>query len=127
MAEKSLQLLGLARKGGNVAIGEDPVGTAAASGKARLIILAADAAGHTQRRAQSYGSLHHTPVITIDADKEALGAVFGRSSVAMAALTDIRLAKSFLEKLDEPERYSAVLEAVSQKAETMEKRRQTKK
>ncbi len=126
MLENALHLLGIARKGGNIAIGEDPVGAAAHGGKARLIILASDAAGHTGRRAQSYGSLHHTPVISLDADKATLGAVFGRSSVAMAALTDIRLARSFLERLEDPERYGSALEMVAEKAETMERRKQKK-
>ena len=123
MLEKALHLLGIARKGGNIAIGEDPVGTAAHGAKARLIILASDAAGHTQRRAQSFGSLHHTPVVTIDADKTALGGIFGRASVAMAALTDIYLAKSFLEALEDPERYGKELQTVSEKAAEMTKRK----
>ena len=123
MLDKALHLLGLARKGGNIAIGEEPVGTAANGGKARLIILAADAAGHTRRRAQSFADLHHTPVVTIDETKVELGMAFGRASVAMAALTDIRLAESYLKALDRPERYQAELEAVSQKAETMARRK----
>lgn len=49
MDEKTLGLLGIAQKGGNIAIGEEPVGASARAGKARLIILAADAAGHTVR------------------------------------------------------------------------------
>ena len=126
MLENALSLLGLARKGGNIAIGEEPVGAAARGAKARLIILASDAAGHTVRRAEAYGSLHHTPVISLNADKAALGAVFGRSSVAMAALTDIKLARAFLEKLEDPDRYGPVLETVTEKMETMEKRRQRK-
>ena len=127
MAEKSLQLLGLARKGGNVAIGEDPVGTAAASGKARLIILAADAASHTRRRASSFGTLHNTPVIFISADKTTLGGIFGRGSVAMAALTDIRLAKAFLQTLEPSEANIQALQAVSQKADIMQQRKQKKR
>ena len=126
MLEKALHLLGIAQKGGNIAIGEEPVGAAAQGGKARLIILASDAAGHTQRRAASYGALHQSPVITIDADKDALGAMFGRGSVAMAALTDIQLAKRFLEQLEDPERYGPVLETVSRKAETMARRKKAK-
>lgn len=124
MPEKALGLLSLAQKGGNIEIGEEPVGAAARGGTARLIILAADAAGHTVRRAQSYGNLHGTPVVTLDADKDALGARFGRSSVAMAALTDVFLAKAFLEALGQPERYADAYEAVSQKAASMARRRQ---
>ena len=119
MLEKALGLLAIAQKGGNIEIGEEPVGAAARGGRARLIILASDAAGHTQRRAQSFGNAHQTPIVSIDASKDALGATFGRSSVAMAALTDIFLAKSFLERLDGPERYESQLAAVTEKAAAM--------
>lgn len=94
----------------------------ARAGKARLIILASDAAGHTIRRAQSFAALHTSPLIQIDADKDTLGAVFGRNSVAMAALTDVFLAQHFLETLAEPERYGAQLEAVREKAASMKQR-----
>ena len=122
MNEKALGLLGISQKGGNIEIGEEPVGAVARAGKARLIILASDAAGHTIRRAQSFAALHTSPLIQIDADKDTLGAVFGRNSVAMAALTDVFLAQHFLETLEEPERYGAQLEAVREKAASMKQR-----
>lgn len=122
MNEKALGLLGISQKGGNIEIGEEPVGAVARAGKARLIILASDAAGHTIRRAQSFAALHTSPLIQIDVDKDTLGAVFGRNSVAMAALTDVFLAQHFLETLAEPERYGAQLEAVREKAASMKQR-----
>ena len=122
MNEKALGLLGISQKGGNIEIGEEPVGAVARAGKARLIILASEAAGHTIRRAQSFAALHTSPLIQIDADKDTLGAVFGRNSVAMAALTDVFLAQHFLETLAEPERYGAQLEAVREKAASMKQR-----
>ena len=122
MNEKALGLLGISQKGGNIEIGEEPVGAVARAGKARLIILASDAAGHTIRRAQSFAALHTSPLIQIDADKDTLGAVFGRNSVAMAALTAVFLAQRFLETLAEPERYGAQLEAVREKAASMKQR-----
>ena len=122
MNEKALGLLGISQKGGNIEIGEEPVGAVARAGKARLIILASDAAGHTIRRAQFFAALHTSPLIQIDADKDTLGAVFGRNSVAMAALTDVFLAQHFLETLAEPERYGAQLEAVREKAASMKQR-----
>lgn len=123
MLEKALGLLAIAQKGGNIEIGEEPVGAVARGGTARLIILAADAAGHTQRRANSFGAAHQTPIVSIDASKDQLGGMFGRTSVAMAALTDVWLAKSFLEALQQPERYESQLAAVSEKAAAMAQRR----
>jgi len=123
MHERALGLLGIAQKGGNIQIGEDPVGNVARTGTARLIILASDAAGHTVRRASSFASLHETPLVTVDGDKATLGRVFGRTSVAMLALTDVLLAKRFLETLGEPERYGQALDAVTKKAEIMQQRK----
>ena len=122
MNEKALGLLGISQKGGNIEIGEEPVGAVARAGKARLIILASDAAGHTIRRAQSFAALHTSPLIQIDADKDTLGAVFGRNSVAMAALTDVFLAQHFLETLAEPELDGAQLYGVREKAASMKQR-----
>lgn len=127
MNEKALGLLGLAQKGGNVAIGEDPVGTQAKAGTARLIILAADAAAHTVRRADSFAARHQTPLVTVDGDKDTLGSIFGRTSVAMIAITDVALAQRFLELLGQPERYGPQLAAVREKAAAMAQRKKERK
>ena len=44
---KALQLLSLARKGGRIEAGEEPVDTCIRMGRARLILLASDASEHT--------------------------------------------------------------------------------
>ena len=126
MNERALGLLGIAQKGGNIEIGEDPVGNAARAGKARLIILASDAAGHTVRRAGSFASLHETPLVTVEGSKDVLGRIFGRNSVAMIAVTDILLAKRFLETLGDPETYGEALTAVTEKAAVMAQRKKAK-
>lgn len=123
MNEKALGLLGIAQKGGNVAIGEDPVGICTHAGTARLIILAADAAAHTVRKAGSFAARHQTPIVTVDGDKDVLGSVFGRTAVAMTAITDVALAQRFLELLGEPERYGSQLAAVRNKAAVMAQRK----
>ena len=123
MTDRSLGLLGIAQKGGNVEIGEEPVGAVARAGKARLIILASDAADHTVRRANSFAAMHDTPVAVLSADKDALGAVFGRNSVAMAAFTDVFLAERFLLLQEQMERYEAQIQAVHDKAEYMKQRK----
>ncbi len=123
MNDKALGLLGISNKGGKIEIGEEPVGNAARAGTARLIILASDAADHTLRRARSFASFHETPLILSDASKDALGAIFGRTSVAMLAMTDVFLAERFLSLLDEPERYAAEIRAVQDKAAFMKKRK----
>lgn len=122
MNEKALGLLGISQKGGNIEIGEEPGRRSGRAGKARLIILASDAWQAYHSQSPVFAALHTSPLIQIDADKDTLGAVFGRNSVAMAALTDVFLAQHFLETLAEPERYGAQLEAVREKAASMKQR-----
>ena len=125
MQNKALGLLGISYKGGNVEIGEEPVGSAAHAGKARLIILASDAADHSVRRARSFASLHETPLVQIDVNKDQLGAVFGRNTVAMLTITDILLAERFLTVLGD-DRFASELQAVHEKAELMKRRKREK-
>ena len=51
MTDTVLAALGLALRGGNLAVGEEPVAEACRTGKARVVLLASDAAGNTARRA----------------------------------------------------------------------------
>ena len=53
--DKLLNLIGLAKKAGQVAIGEEPVGAAARAKDARVILVAQDAAPGSVRRAMSFG------------------------------------------------------------------------
>ena len=122
--ERALSLLGIANKGGKVAVGEEPVGILCKAGKARLLILASDAAEHTLRKAGNFAAHHDTPLVQIDGDKAAIGAMFSRNAVAMAAISDIALAEGFLKALGEPERYQAQMEAVHKKAEYIKARKQ---
>ena len=52
--EKILSMIGLAHKAGRVEIGEEPVGSAARAKKARIILVAGDAAASSVRRAMGF-------------------------------------------------------------------------
>ena len=54
--ERILSLLGLAHKAGRVEIGEEPVGSAARAKKARIILVAGDAAASSVRRAMGFAN-----------------------------------------------------------------------
>ena len=97
--EPILRLLGLAKKAGRLEIGEEPVGAAARARKARLILLAADAAPNTCRRAAHFGQAGQVLQLTLPTTKEELGFALGRSSCAMLALTDKGFAASLAGKL----------------------------
>ena len=77
-------MIGLAKKAGRVEIGEEPVGSAARSKHARVILVASDAAAGSVRRAYAFAQTGACLCLTIPADKDALGRALGRSSCAMA-------------------------------------------
>ena len=122
METKVMNYLSLARKGGMAELGEEPVGIAAREGKAYLIIVASDASDHTWRRAKSFAAGTDQQCIRLSSTKEAIGFVVGRQSLAIAAITDVRLALAMVESLGQPEKYKASLEVLTAKAEKAKKR-----
>ena len=118
MSGAALNLLGLARKAGRIEVGEEPVGAACRAHKARLLILACDAADNTVRRAAHFAEAGNVLPVTSPFTKDQIGAVVGRSSCAMAALTDAGMAASFLNKLAaaDPEKYADAAQALDAKA-----------
>ncbi len=100
--DRALSYLGLARRGGNLQIGDELVQAAIRAGRARLVIVAKDAGEHTLRRAQNLGQSWNVPVTTGPWSKLDLGLAFGTRSCALAALTEPRLALAFLQAMDSP-------------------------
>ncbi len=113
-----IPFLGLMNKAGKLAIGEEPVGTACRARRARLIIMASDAADNTKRRAAHFAQTGQCPCITIPLDKGEMGSALGRSSCAMAAISDIGFAAALMKKLapSDPETYAPILQTLDQKA-----------
>ncbi len=94
----ALGLLGLARKAGGLELGEDPVGAACRGHKAKLVLLAADAAENTLCRMRRWSEGAKVPCIVLTASKEELGTALGRRSCAVLALTDEGFAKALLKQ-----------------------------
>ncbi len=99
MTSSALSLLGLALRGNNLAVGEEPAAEACKTGRAALVLTAADAAQNSLDRAGRLAELGGVPWIRLPWGKEELGAALGRRLCAVAALTDRGLAGAFAEKL----------------------------
>ena len=99
VTDNALSLLGLALRGGNLAVGEEPVAEACGTGRARLVVTAADAAENSVQRARRRAESGSVPWTRTPWDKETLGLALGRSTCAMAALTDGGLAAALAKKL----------------------------
>ena len=125
MTEHILSMIGLAKKAGQVAIGEEPVGAAARAKDARVILVAQDAAPGSVRRAMSFGQAGACLCLTVPFDKDRLGRALGRTSCAMAAVTDIGFAEAIVKKLAalDPERYAPAAERLEIKARRAAQRR----
>ena len=122
MDNKVLNYLAIAKKGRLIELGEEPVGAVARAGKAYLILVAADASDHTWRRAKSYAAGTEQQCIRLGCTKEEMGFVVGRTSLAIAAITDVQLALALVKALGEPEKYKASLEVLTEKAAKAKKR-----
>ncbi len=118
MTEHILSMIGLAKKAGQVEIGEEPVGSAARAKDARVILVAQDAAAGSVRRAMSFGQTGACLCLTVPFDKDRLGRALGRTSCAMAAITDIGFAEAIVKKLAalDPERYAPAAQRLEVKA-----------
>lgn len=110
--------LGMMKKAGKLSIGEEPVGAACRARKALLLITASDAASNTLRRAAHFAEIGAAPKVSIPLDKGMLGAAVGRSSCAVAAITDVGFAATLLEKLSsiDSDQYQETFQLLNQKA-----------
>ena len=124
---KALNYLSLARKAGLAELGEEPVGVAARYGKAYVILVAKDASDHTWRRAKSFAAGTDQQCIRLDVTKEEMGFVVGRSSLAIAAITDVRMALALAQSAGEVPGSKEALEVLTAKAQKAQKRQQEAK
>lgn len=127
MDEKPLRLLGLARRARRVEAGEEPVGIACRAQKARLLVLASDAADHTERRARSYCRTGKPLIVRVPYTKEELGGALGLGMCAMCCFTDPALALAFVQSLGENDAYTAALDELTRQRDRVTKRRQEEK
>ena len=120
--DKALNYLALARKAGRAELGEEPVGAAARALHAHLIVVAGDASDHTWRRAKSYVAGTDQQCIRLPYSKDEVGMAIGRTSLAIAAVTDPALALSLVQSLPQAEKLAAVVAVLEEKVQRQRKR-----
>ena len=123
--DRTLQLLGIAKKAGLLAVGGDDVSAATRNGKAWLVISAGDASEGTIRRARinaETGNAFHT---VSPYTKFEIGTMTRRGSPGTVAILDAGLACAFLKGLAEtdPEQYKETAERLAQEARKFEERK----
>ncbi len=120
--DKALNTLSLARKAGLAELGEEPVAAAVRGGHAPLVIVAGDASDHTWRRAKSLVAGTNQLCLRINYTKDEVGMAIGRTSLAIAAITDPALALSLVQALGQPEAHKAIIEALSERVKRQRQR-----
>ena len=120
--DKALNYISLARKGGMAELGEEPVGAITRTGKGYLVVVAGDASDHTWRRAKSFVAGTQQQCIRLSCTKEELGFVVGRTSLAIAAITDAPLALALVKSLGQPEKYKDAVAVLEEKVQRLKKR-----
>ena len=119
--DHNLQLLGIAKKAGLVAIGGDATSIAARAGKAKLVLSAADASESAVRRARTNAETGGAVHISVPYTQAELGMITGRGSPGTVAILDAGLAAGFVKGLaeTEPDRYRGPAEKLKEQAETL--------
>ena len=120
--DKALNYISLARKAGKAELGEEPVGAAARALHAHLIVVACDASDHTWRRAKSYAAGTDQACVRLPYTKDEIGMAIGRTSLAIAAITDAALALALVQSLPAPDKHAAVMDVLNEKAQRQRKR-----
>ena len=124
-SNRILSLLGLALRGGNLVVGEEPVEAVARARDARVLLLASDAADNTRRRVEHFAEAGQCLWLRIPFTKAELGRAVGRSSAAVTAVTDIGLANTIVHRLAEldPVKYDEAAAKLELKAKRAAERR----
>ena len=93
-----LGLLGISRKAGKLAFGEEQVRDLVASGKCRVIFLSNDAGDATRRKVERHDI--RVPILTLPWDKETIGNAIGiKRDCTVCAINDIGMANAIAGKL----------------------------
>ena len=120
--DKALNYLALARKGSMAELGEEPVGAITRTGRGYLILVASDASDHTWRRAKSFAAGTEQQCIRVRFTKDELGFAVGRTSLAIAAITDCAMALALVNALGETEKDKTAIEVLTEKSQKLKKR-----
>ena len=121
--DRALNYLSLARKAGLAELGEEPVGAITRTGKGYLVIVASDASDHTWRRAKSFVAGTDQQCVKVPFTKDEMGFVIGRSSLAIAAITDAAMAASLVKALPDVSKHTAALAVLEEKAAKLKQRK----
>ncbi|MBP3654224.1 MAG: 50S ribosomal protein L7 [Oscillospiraceae bacterium] len=125
--DKALNYLGIMRKAGACAVGETDCGAACRAGKAKLLLLAADASDNARSRAKGFVYGRKIPLVILPYTKMELAGKLGRGAVSMIAVNDLGLAVALIKALAENDRtHDETVAVLEEKLEQANKRKAEK-
>lgn len=123
-----LRMLGLARRAGKLAYGDELVREACFDHKTRCVFIAGDAGANAAKKAAFYADKANVPCVTLPHGKLELGSAIGKAGCAMCAVADIGMAAAAVNKLAEQDpAYVEVAQQLSEKNVKIQSRRGVKK
>ena len=123
-----LRMLGLARRAGKLAYGDELVREACFDHKTRCVFIADDAGANAAKKAAFYADKANVPCVTLPHGKLELGSAIGKAGCAMCAVADIGMAAAAVNKLAEQDpAYAEVAQQLSEKNVKIQSRRGIKK
>jgi len=128
MENNYLSLLGLARRAGMLAIGDESARVALQSKKARMLIMASDASKRTKETFSFISESMDIPYIEVRESREELGNALGKRPCAAVAVCDIGFSAAIVKKLSmQNEAAKALSDEIVSKAEKAAARKKKKK
>ncbi len=123
-----LRMLGLARRAGKLAYGDELVREACFDHKTRCVFIAGDAGANAAKKAAFYADKANVPCVTLPHGKLELGSAIGKAGCAMCAVADIGMAAAAVNKLAEQDpAYAEVAQQLGEKNAKIQSRRGVKK
>lgn len=123
-----LRMLGLARRAGKLAYGDELVREACFDHKTRCVFIAGDAGANAAKKAAFYADKANVPCVTLPHGKLELGSAIGKAGCAMCAVADIGMAAAAVSKLAEQDSaYTEVAQQLAEKNAKIQSRRGVKK
>lgn len=95
-------MLGMAQKAGKLVSGEFSVEKSVKSGRAHLVVVAADASGNTRKKFQDMCNFYDTPV-AVYSSREQLGRAIGKEFRASVGVLDENFAHTVLKHIESME------------------------
>lgn len=123
-----LRMLGLARRAGKLAYGDELVREACFDHKTRCVFIAGDAGANAAKKAAFYADKANVPCVTLPHGKFELGSAIGKAGCAMCAVADIGMAAAAVNKLAEQDpAYAEIAQQLAEKNAKIQSRKGIKK